>query len=240
MTKGWRGHAAERAALTLGRLLLLLWLRPRGRGVQRQNGLLEVWPGGSSHSSGVAGAGWSGGGGGLTEEVQAQERILSARGLGRSGIGFRGDLARLGAGGARSGDGIIAADKIDLRLRGSDVSGGRGGLADRTLANRFSALDVLFLLNQAQRHIVVAIYVEAGRVGNGAVHCPSLELVLGADKVLNLGFRGDVAGRQLGLPIFVRARITPAEDASKLLVGPGIEIDRLDSANVRTHATVNA
>jgi len=49
-----------------------------------------------------------------------------------------------------------------------------------------------------------------------------------------------VAGGQLGLPVFVRARIAPAEDASELFVGPGIEVDRLDSADMRAHATVDA
>lgn len=49
-----------------------------------------------------------------------------------------------------------------------------------------------------------------------------------------------MAWRQLGFPILVRARIAPAQDALQLFVGPRIQIDRLDSANVRAHATMDA
>ena len=45
---------------------------------------------------------------------------------------------------------------------------------------------------------------------------------------------------QLGLPVLVGAGISPAEDALELLVGPGIEVDRLDSADVSAHAAMDA
>lgn len=41
-------------------------------------------------------------------------------------------------------------------------------------------------------------------------------------------------------PVFICARISPAENALHLFVGPGIEVDGLDSANMDTHASVDA
>lgn len=41
-------------------------------------------------------------------------------------------------------------------------------------------------------------------------------------------------------PVFVCARIAPAENALHLFIGPGIEVDRLDSADMDAHASVDA
>lgn len=49
-----------------------------------------------------------------------------------------------------------------------------------------------------------------------------------------------MAGCQLVLPVLIRPRITPVKNALHLLVGPGIEIDRLDTADVDAHASVDA
>lgn len=49
-----------------------------------------------------------------------------------------------------------------------------------------------------------------------------------------------MAGGQLVLPVLVRPRIAPVQDALHLLVGPGIEIDRLDFADVDAHTSVDA
>ncbi len=43
---------------------------------------------------------------------------------------------------------------------------------------------------------------------------------------------------QFGLPVFICSRISPLQDALQLLIGPGIEVDRLDSRDVRSHAAV--
>lgn len=45
---------------------------------------------------------------------------------------------------------------------------------------------------------------------------------------------------QLVLPVFVCARISPAENALHLFIGPGIEVDGLDFADVYAHASVDA
>lgn len=45
---------------------------------------------------------------------------------------------------------------------------------------------------------------------------------------------------QLVLPVFVCARISPAKNALHLFVGPGIEVDGLDSADVDAHTSVDA
>jgi hypothetical protein len=45
---------------------------------------------------------------------------------------------------------------------------------------------------------------------------------------------------QLRLPVLVRARITPLQHALQLFVGPGVEVDGFDFANVRAHAAVYA
>lgn len=49
-----------------------------------------------------------------------------------------------------------------------------------------------------------------------------------------------MAGGELGLPVFVCARIAPTEDALHLLLGPRVEVDRLDAADVGAHAAVDA
>lgn len=46
--------------------------------------------------------------------------------------------------------------------------------------------------------------------------------------------------RKLGLPVFIGASISPAQDALELFVGPRIEVDGLDSADVGAHATMDA
>lgn len=42
------------------------------------------------------------------------------------------------------------------------------------------------------------------------------------------------------LPVLIRARIAPVQDALQLFVGPSVKVDGLDSADVDTHASVNA
>lgn len=49
-----------------------------------------------------------------------------------------------------------------------------------------------------------------------------------------------MAGGQLRFPVFIRARVAPAQDTLKLLVRPRVQIDRLDSADVGAHAAVDA
>lgn len=39
--------------------------------------------------------------------------------------------------------------------------------------------------------------------------------------------------------VLVGSGVAPLQHALKLLVGPRIQVDRLDSANVRAHATMN-
>jgi hypothetical protein len=81
------------------------------------------------------------------------------------------------------------------------------------LADRLLALYHLLLLDEAQGYIVIAVDVEGGRVGNRALHNPSLEFVLGADEILDLGFGGSMASSELGLPVLVGAGIAPAQNA---------------------------
>lgn len=49
-----------------------------------------------------------------------------------------------------------------------------------------------------------------------------------------------MTGGKLVLPVLVCARVAPVEDALHLFVGPGIEVDRFDFADVHAHATVDA
>lgn len=49
-----------------------------------------------------------------------------------------------------------------------------------------------------------------------------------------------MAWSQLRLPVLIRPRVAPFQHTLQLLVGPGIEVDRLDFADVRAHATVYA
>lgn len=44
---------------------------------------------------------------------------------------------------------------------------------------------------------------------------------------------------QLGLPVLVCPGIAPFQDALQLFIGPSIEIDRLDSADVCSHTAVD-
>jgi hypothetical protein len=106
-------------------------------------------------------------------------------------------------------------------------------------ALRGGALDLDLLLNLLQRHVVVVL-AQFLWTGHGAVHDPTLRLVLCADKVLNLGLGGHMPWSQLGLPVFVGASIAPAQDALQLLVCPRVEVDRLDFADVGAHAAVDS
>lgn len=45
---------------------------------------------------------------------------------------------------------------------------------------------------------------------------------------------------QLCLPVFVGARIAPAENALELLIGPRVQVDGFDTADVGAHSTVDA
>jgi hypothetical protein len=49
-----------------------------------------------------------------------------------------------------------------------------------------------------------------------------------------------MAWRKLGLPVFIGASVSPAQNTLELFVGPGIEVDGLDSADVSAHATMDA
>jgi hypothetical protein len=49
-----------------------------------------------------------------------------------------------------------------------------------------------------------------------------------------------MARSELGFPVFVGARVSPAQYPLHLLIGPGIQIDRLDSTDMGSHASVNA
>lgn len=48
-----------------------------------------------------------------------------------------------------------------------------------------------------------------------------------------------MARRQLRFPVLVRARVSPVEDALQLLVGPGVEVDRLDTTNMGAHSAMD-
>jgi hypothetical protein len=101
-------------------------------------------------------------------------------------------------------------------------------------------LDSLLLLDDAEGHVVVRIGTQCRRIRHWPVHDPPLELIFGPYKVLDLGLGGHVAGCQLRLPVLVGSRVAPVQDALELFVGPGIEVDGLDLADVDSHATVNA
>ena len=49
-----------------------------------------------------------------------------------------------------------------------------------------------------------------------------------------------MGGGQLRLPVLVCAGVSPAEDALQLLVGPGVQVDRLHPADMRSHPAMNA
>lgn len=49
-----------------------------------------------------------------------------------------------------------------------------------------------------------------------------------------------MASGELRLPVLIGTRVAPAQDALKLLVGPGVEVDRLDAADVGAHSSVDA
>ncbi len=46
--------------------------------------------------------------------------------------------------------------------------------------------------------------------------------------------------RQLRLPVLVGTCIAPTQDALQLLVGPGVQVDRFDSADMGAHSAVDA
>ena len=88
-------------------------------------------------------------------------------------------------------------------------------------------------------HIVI-VRLQGRRIWHRALHDPALRLIFGAYKVLNLGLRRNVARRQFRLPVLVRPRITPLQHALQLLVGPGVEVNGFDLANMRAHTTMYA
>jgi hypothetical protein len=45
---------------------------------------------------------------------------------------------------------------------------------------------------------------------------------------------------QFGLPVLVRSRIAPFQNALKLFVGPGVQIDGFNARDVGAHATMNS
>lgn len=220
-------------------LLCLLWTRCGG--VEGEDGLFQVRARRARWSSTkTCCAGRSRRRCGLrAEKVKSQKRAAvrrcSFRGRGRC---FGRNICSDGAGCTGTRNGVVTADEVEgcRRLR---LWSGRGRGTARS-SQRFFALDVLLLFNQAEWHVVVAICIEGRRIRHGPVHDPSLELVLCANKVLNLGFGGCVSWCQLVFPVFVCARITPAENALHLFVGPGIEVDGLDSADMDAHTSVDA
>jgi len=89
-------------------------------------------------------------------------------------------------------------------------------------------------------HHVVVVLAQLRWVGHRPIHDPALRLVLCADEVLNLGLGGHMAGRQLRFPVLVRPGVAPLQHALQLFVCPGVEVDRLDFADVRAHTAVDA
>lgn len=218
--------------------MLVCRLRPGRRCVQGQDRLLEIWPrlaAGACCSSGAGRSRWSRRR--ITEKVEAKQGVLGSRGFRRrrSSLG-RHLLSCRRACRAGSGRQIVTTNEVCL---GGGRPLGCGGVSS-ALSKRFLALNALLLLDDAERNVVVAFHVQSGGVWSWSLHDPALQLVFCPDKVLDLGLGRHVARGQFGFPVLVCARISPVQNALELLIRPRVQIDRLDTRDVRAHGSMNA